>query len=419
MVLKITSLNAVVISIRLIISVFIQRFLALLVGEAGIANIGQVRNLIAMVMSTSTLGVFNGIVKFVSENKNDEKGLTNLFSTASLFLIIGTIVSGLVLGFGADYFSSVIFGSLQFSYVFYLLGVVLPFIAVNRLFNGVVHGLSEYKSYAKIDLIGYVLSSIVLILGLVYFGLKGAIIAIVIAPIVQLLVLIFIFGKTLRDYIVFKSLKLNFRYKNELLAFTLMSFVSAFLINYIELDIRTIIGNKISIGEAGYWTAMTNISKNYMVFSSGIFTLYILPKFATITLESQFKKEVVNIYKTILPIFGLGMLLVYVFRGVVIAIVYPDFTEMEPLFKWQLLGDFIRLGSLVVAHQFLAKKMVKSFIFTELISLGLFYVLSVVLIKYYNTEGVVMAHFIRYILYYVTVLFFVKLYFNKANKDSK
>ncbi len=41
-VLKITSLNAVVITIRLIVSVFIQRLLAVTVGEARIASIGQI-----------------------------------------------------------------------------------------------------------------------------------------------------------------------------------------------------------------------------------------------------------------------------------------------------------------------------------------------------------------------------------------
>ena len=59
--LKITSVNAVVITIRLIVSIFIQRLLAITVGEAGIANIGQMRNLLAMLSSTSTLGTFSRV----------------------------------------------------------------------------------------------------------------------------------------------------------------------------------------------------------------------------------------------------------------------------------------------------------------------------------------------------------------------
>lgn len=81
-VLKITSLNSVVIGIRLIISLIIQRLLAIALGDVGIAKIGQIRNVMAMLVSVSTLGVFNGVVKYLSEFKSEEKTLTKLFSTA-------------------------------------------------------------------------------------------------------------------------------------------------------------------------------------------------------------------------------------------------------------------------------------------------------------------------------------------------
>jgi PST family polysaccharide transporter len=87
---------------------------------------------------------------------------------------------------------------------------------------------------------------------------------------------------------------------------------------------------------------------------------------------------------------------------------------MERLFKWQLIGDFFKLLALIVAHQFLAKRLVKSFIITELISLILFYILSNYLIQFYETEGVVIAHFIRYLIYYVIVIFVVRANFKTA-----
>lgn len=156
-----------------------------------------------------------------------------------------------------------------------------------------------------------------------------------------------------------------------------------------------------------------------MVFSTGLFTLYVLPRFAAINNQVDFTKEVFHIYKTILPIFAIGMLLIYWFRDYIIQIIYPEFTGMSPLFKWQLLGDFIRLCSLVIAHQFLAKRMVKSFVITEILSLASFYILSLILIKYYSTEGVVMAHFFRYILYFVVVFVPVVFYFKKfKNRNS-
>ena len=188
------------------------------------------------------------------------------------------------------------------------------------------------------------------------------------------------------------------------------------MLNYVEIDIRTMITNKITEAEAGVWTAMTFISKNYMVFSTAIFSLYVLPKFASIFTKGDFIKELGKIYKTLLPIFGVGMILVYLLRDYVIMIIYPDFTGMAPLFKWQLLGDFVRLASLVLANQFLAKRLVRSFIFTELLSLGLFYGFAYYFVEIYGIEGITIAHFVRYVIYFGVV--FALVLFNFKRKKT-
>ncbi|GAB4163384.1 MAG: O-antigen translocase [Winogradskyella sp.] len=419
-VLKITSLNAVVIAIRLVVSVFIQRLFAVLLGEAGIASIGQIRNVMVMLTSTSTLGIFSGVVKYVAEYKENKPELVKMFSTATVFVLSGSLISALLLFFGADYFSNYLFANTEFSYAFKLLAVIIPFIAINRTLNAIVNGLSDYKKYAIIELVSYLLATVAILIGLYNLNLDGVIIAIALAPVIQLVVLGFVFGKKLKKILPLKKLNFSLGYRNKLFAFTLMSFVSAFLLNYIEINIRTRVATEININEAGYWTAVSFISKNYMVFASGLFTLYVIPRFANIHTKGGFKKEVLKIYKTILPIFGLGMLLVYLLRNIIIDLIYPDFKGMEPLFKWQLLGDFIRLCALVLAHQFLAKRLVKSFLVTEIISLVLFYVLTIVFIKIYDTEGIVIAHFVRYIIYFVLVAFLIWVYYsNKTNQNIK
>ena len=227
-------------------------------------------------------------------------------------------------------------------------------------------------------------------------------------------VLIFISGKVLNSYLKFKNLRLSLVFTNKLLVFTLMSVVSSFLLNFVELDLRTLIANDLNKAEAGYWTAMTFISKNYMVFVSGLLTLYVIPQFANIYDKKEFKRELIKIYKTILPIFAIGMVAIYVLRGFIIDVIYPDFIGMDPLFKWQLIGDFIRLCSIIIAHQFLAKGMLKSFVITELVSLISFYGLSLVLIQNFQTEGIVMAHAIRYVIYLLAVVVAIQIHFNKS-----
>ncbi len=414
--LKMTSLNAVVISIRLVVSLFVQRLLAEMVGEVGIAKIGQLRNFIMLLTSISSGGIFNGIIKYVSEFKEDKEQLQKMFSTAFVFTLIGIVISSLILFFGSGLISEYLFGSRHFVYLIKLLAVIVPFIGLYRVYNGVVHGLSQYKKYAKIDLFGYLFGAVLLVIFLLNYNIDGVLVAIAITPIIQLIVLVYIFYKVSKEYIQFSKLSFKVPYLKELLAFSMMSFVSTGLLSFVEIDIRTMIRNQITEADSGIWTAMTFISKNYMVFSASIFTLYVVPKFASIHTKKEFKSELFVIYKTLLPLFGLGMLLVYFLRDYVIMIIYPDFTAMAPLFKWQLMADFIRLASLVLAHQFIAKKMVRNYIFSEILSLALFYFIAHYLVQFYGVEGVVMAHLIRSIIMFVVIFYLVMRYFRKQKK---
>ncbi len=147
--LKITSLNALVITIRLVISIFIQRLLAEMVGEAGISKIGQLRNLSELVTSFSSFGVFTGVVKYVSEHKEDKEQLQKLFSTVFVLSIIGIVTTSLVLVFLAPTISAYLFVTTDYAYLIKLLAVIVPFISLYRIFNGIVNGLSQYKKFAK------------------------------------------------------------------------------------------------------------------------------------------------------------------------------------------------------------------------------------------------------------------------------
>ncbi|MCW8980701.1 MAG: oligosaccharide flippase family protein, partial [Altibacter sp.] len=201
--LKITSLNTVVIGIRLVVSFFIQRLLAVLVGEEGISKIGQLRNITQLLTSLASFGIFSGVVKYVAEYKEDNEQLQKLFSTSLLFVLIGTVVTALLLFFGANAISERLFTSQDYTYLIKILAVLVPVISVHRIFTGVVNGLSMYKKYAKIDLFGYLASAVLMVYFLYEYNIDGALLAIALTPLIQLTVLLIIFTKTLREYIQF------------------------------------------------------------------------------------------------------------------------------------------------------------------------------------------------------------------------
>ncbi len=419
MLLKMTSLNAGVVGIRLLISFGLQRLMFDYVGgNAGMAKIGQLRSLSQLLTSITSLGSFNAVVKYLGEHRENEKELQKLFSTVFVFTLIGIVGSSLVLLFFAKSISISLFATDDFTYIIKLIAITIPFIGLQRVFNGVINGLSEYKKYSTIDLVSYLVSALLLVIFLLNYNLDGALIAIALAPVIQLIILLFFFIKTLKEYINFKEISFKTPLAKSLLAFTLMSAVSSILLPIVEIDIRAMLEAKISGYEAGVWTNIGVLSKNYMVFASSIFGLYVIPKFAGIFTAKDFKKEVFTIYRTLLPLFAVGMFIIFVFKGLYVKLLYPGTIEMLPLFKWQLMADFIRLAALILAHQFLAKKMVLNFIFSEIFSIALFYFLANYLVDIYGVEGVVIADFIRYILYFIVVVFLLYRYFNKQRKQK-
>ena len=416
--LKMTSLNAPVILIRQFISLFIRRVIAENFGESGIFLQGQLRSLIQLLTSFTSLGIFNGIVKYISEYKEDQKQLAALFSTTFMFTLIGSTISALVLLLWHDSLSTYLFGTNRYAYLIQLIAILVPTISLQRVFNGVINGLSRYKKFAKIDLLSYLISSSLIIYFLLNDNFDGVLISIAITPAIQLGTLLWVFAKVLMQYLKFKDVYFKAPLAKFFVAFSLMSFFSTVILSTVEIEIRNMILRRISENDAGIWSAMLDLSKNYMAFSTILFTMYVIPKFALVVGRRSFLREMGHVYKTILPIFGLGMIGVYVFRDFIIALIFPGFDAMSALFQWQLLGDFVRLISMVISYYFIAKKLVYHFVFTEILSVGLFYLFAHYFINLYGVEGVVIGHFIRYCVYLIVVLGLVWQFIHKQEKQN-
>lgn len=408
--LKVASTNALVVFVRLSFSIISQKVLAIYIGAEGIALVGNFKNITGFLTQFSTLGSFNGLVKYISEFKNDKTELNKLFSTALVFILIASVISFVVLFFGSHYLNDMLFGiEKDYAFVFKILSFLVPLMGLSALFNGLINGISAYKVFAKITISTVIISTALIVFFTLHDNIKGSLLAIALIPLVQFFSVLLFFYNQLIKHIDLKQLSLKSVYKNKLISYSLITLIAILCINYVDIAIRKMIEIKIGINDAGYWTAMTSISKNYMNFSAVIFPLYILPKYSEIKNTIQFRKEVFNIYKTILPLFAIGMILIFIFKNSLIQLLYADsFMEMSVLFKWQLIGDFVKLIALVLAYQFLAKKQLTYFVLTEVFSVILFYVFSKYFISIYGIEGVVLAHFIRYVLYFFVVLFILR-----------
>ena len=133
--------------------------------------------------------------------------------------------------------------------------------------------------------------------------------------------------------------------------------------------------------------------------------LYILPRFTEINLHKEFRKEVFSFYKTVLPIFAVILGVIYLSRSILVNLLFTeDFRPVEDLFGYQILGDFMRVMSMVIAYKFLAKKMFTHFIIIEIFLFIIMYVSSRYLIDVFGLKGAVMGHCLSYVMHFGIIL---------------
>lgn len=407
--IKVASLNSASVVTKIIAGFLTSKAIALFVGAEGLALIGNLRNFLSSAQSVATLGFYNGLVKYIAEFKNNTVELSKTISTVFYIGFISTVLVSFLCYFNAEYINDTIFSYYNdYAYVIKIVAIALPFYALNMFTFGILNGFSKYKILIIINIIGQILGLSVTILLIYKERIDGALISVAIAE--SLIFLITLVGvanqRSLIPLVKVKSI--SFSYLKKLSSFSVMAIFSAILLPIVAIAIRSYIidSNEVSgMQDAGFWEAMNRISKYYLMFVSSLLTLYILPRFSEIDSVKDFRKEVFNFYKTIIPIFGAGLLLIYLLRHFIIALVFSEeFAPVEELFLWQLLGDFVKVLSIVIAYQFLAKKMFWHYIITEAFSVIILYFLSVYFIDIYGVKGANIAHFVTYVLYYGLIL---------------
>ena len=197
--------------------------------------------------------------------------------------------------------------------------------------------------------------------------------------------------------------------------YALMTFVTAATAPVSQLILRGYVISNISGIEAGWWEAMNRISNMYLMVITTSFTVYYLPRLSEIKDDKELRDEIFKAYKIIIPALLLLFVGIYFSRFVIIKTLFTrDFLSMENLFFWQLIGDFFKICSWLLAFLMIAKAMSRIFITTEIVfSLG-FLLLAFVFMKINGVVGITQALSVIYLLYFICmVLVFRKLIFHK------
>lgn len=406
---KITSLNSIHILLKLIFGFITSKALALFVGANGMAYVGNFRAFLNVVENFSLLGIQNAIIKYVSEYQNDKTKLKSVLATFGLLLLVSSLSISLILIFGANYLSKQLFNhSEMYGFLFYVLAILFPLYVFSTYCISVVNGFQKYKNVIYIQIISSGIALLFSLFLIYYYSTFGALVSLVLAPVFVFFVCLFFLKNIISISDVFSFQNFDFSVVKNVSEYVLMALVSGGIGSFVLLEIRTDIISITGLQNAGIYEGLQRISSYYLLFVSSIMTIYFYPKFAE---TNSNNKDIVLYYlKTIIPLFTIGLVIIYFLRKLIIQVMFSsEFETMESLFLWQLLGDLLKAISLIFGTILIAKKQTKVFIITEIISLFILYFSSNWMLHTVGISGIVMAHTFTYFMYLLVLV----IYFRK------
>jgi len=409
---KITSLNSFSVVLKIGIGLITSKILAIFVGPSGMALVGNLRNFLTSLENISTLGFQNGIVKYTAENEKNKNELQKIISTVFISLLsIAVLLSG-ILFFTASFWNEKIFGNnTEYLLVFKVLALVLPTYGLSIFLIAVINGLGKFQKVIWINIIGNIIGLLISICLILQFKTIGALLAIIVAPALLFVITIYLVQKEIQIFQFVKFNFFDFKILKNLSSYSLMALVSSVLGPFIFLSIRNHIIQDLGIEQAGYWETITRISSYYLMFVSTILSVYFLPRLSKSQNNLETKNVFWQFYKYILPVFILGLTIIYFGRFFIVEMLFTkEFLPVTDLFFWQLLGDVFKVCSLILGLQFFAKKMTSAFIVTELFSLSVLYFASLCFTELFHIEGIVMAYAFQNFVYLIVL----SIYFRKS-----
>jgi PST family polysaccharide transporter len=394
--------------LRLLVGLVSQKVIAVFLGASGLAILANFRNLIELSGAFSSFGAQNGIISQTASSESKSAMRTLLNTTITLF-IGASILIGVLVFWQHEWLATQLRIDLTYGALIQASAFTIPFMGLMLLMEAVLNGKKAFKSVSNVQLFIAVATAILMITLLYFYGLLGALIALLCRPVMGFAIYFYHLKNAKLTMSSFGGFRLDISRLKDLLPYIFMSLLAVGLVHLVEIYLRGLISSKIDLRSAGLWTAMNAISSNYFIFISAVFSIYVLPRFSEKIPAFHLLHETKSILKTLLPLVTLGLTAIYLLRIPIIKLLYSvDFISITSLFKWQLTADWIRVVFLVFAYFLVAKKRLIDYVIVELFSFSLLIVLSLCWIDTFGIEGVVMANTARYLGCLILVVFLLR-----------
>lgn len=410
-ILKATSIFGGVQVFQILIGIIRSKFIAILLGPAGMGLAGLLQSGTAIIAGLTGFGLSTSTIKNISaaqaEGDEDKVGRVIavfrrlVWATGLLGLMVTLVLS--------SYLSQITFGNKDNTWAFALLSITL---LINQISAGqgvLLRAMRQVKLMAKSSMIGSVLGLVTTIPLYYFFGMDGIVPALIITAFTSLF-LSWHFASKLS----FKKVKVDFSTikieGKDMLTMGFMISLSGIITLAFSYLVRIFINSYGSVDDVGLYNAGFAIVNTYvgMIFSAMAADYY--PKLSGVAHDVKKMNQTINQQAEIAILILSPIILIFiVFIKWIVFLLYSEaFLPVNQMVLFAAVGMLFKTICWSIGFVFLAKSASKLFFWNELICNIYMFGLNILGYKWLGLTGLGVSFLVAYLIYAIQVFFVSK-----------
>jgi O-antigen/teichoic acid export membrane protein len=410
-IMKATSIFGGVQVFNIFISIIRSKFIAVLLGPAGMGIAGLLTSTTSLIGSITNLGLSTSAVKNVAaaNASGDSARVSTVVSVLKRLVWITGLIGALFTLAFAPLLSELTFGNKEYTLAFVWISFTLLLTQINAGQLVVLQGMRKLQYLAKTNLAGSTFALLTSVPIYYILGVKGIVPAIIISSFITLL-----FSWYFSSRVKIASIKVDkatiFSEGGDMVKMGFFLSLNSFIAMGSSYLVRIFISHQGGVEQVGLYNAGFAIINTYigMVFSA-MGTDY-FPRLSGIAHDPGKAKEIINQQAEVALLILAPILTVFlIFINWVVILFYSTrFLSVNNMIHWAALGVFFKAASWPIAFLLVAKGDTKLFFYNEVIAN--IYMLGLNVIGYHlaGLEGLGISFLAGYLLYLVQVYILAK-----------
>ncbi|KAF0232943.1 MAG: hypothetical protein FD181_3833 [Prolixibacteraceae bacterium] len=413
-IMKATSIFGGVQVFNIIISIIRSKFVALLLGPAGMGIMGLLTSTTGIIGNLTNFGLGTSAVKDIAAvfGTENEKRIGVVITVVRRLTWITGMFGLLAVVLLSPWLSQLTFGNKNYTIAFVWISVTLLF---NQLSSGqlvVLQGLRKLNYLAKANLSGSFTGLFITVPIYYFWGLDGIVPGIISTSVISLLMSWYFSGKVKVEKAVV-SRSQTFAEGKNMLKMGFMISLNGMLVLGASFIISIFISRTGSVDQVGLYNAGFVIINTYVSLIFNAMSTDYYPRLSAVSNDNKLCKQTINQQTEIALLILAPILIVFlIFINWIIILLYSNrFIEVNEMIQWAALGMFFKTIGWSVGFIFLAKGTIKLFFWNELIATS--YILGFNLIGYYfwGLTGLGLSFAVAYLIYTIQVFVVSKIKF--------